>query len=780
MLEVVGEKSNGIAIHTGRRREVSRAIVEQNGGVLQGQNESPASRGEKTERPSRCSTQGDRTVTPPGRTNQDGYVSLHPENALATPRTTLRDLVSSDECGESQVQSPYLQAPYIVNNSRSGSKRRRQQYGQDPDAARKSPRLGNDQECQKCQVERARTVFPSEICRHRNLPRKGSQDHHLPINTTSSSDQAMQYPSLTNPYELMRKPEPLITDLEQAHLSTSPPTQQVTAKFAPEYISLDCSDSEDPPQDLLPARPVPAPLPATEPELCEEQAKLVEIILSGANVHYTGSAGCGKSTVLKAFVKLLRDRNKLVKIIAPTGRAALDVDGMTFWTYAGWHPDSMKFPITVLEERARFQKYVNERLCETDVLVIDEISMFENHHFERLNRVMKFARNNTAKFSKEEAAANAKAPFGGVQLIVTGDFCQLPPVKPFTYCFECGRTLFACQNEESYTCLSHGEFLDVDKWAFRSKAWQECDFEHVNLKHIHRQSDQKFISILNKLRFGRKLSTEDRTLLLDHPCDTTNAVKLFPLVREVREINGLEFAKLKGPTLTFDCVDDYHWEPEHLSLSKNWQRNSDNSLKALDNHRFERRIQFKTHMLVVLLVNLDIKLGLVNGSQGIVLGFLEHNPAQIPEQTGQHADCKRTQIEKFINRAPVKKWPLVRFHNGVTRLIKARCAISELGESEPYSLIHRTQIPLLAAWAMTIHKSQGMTLSRVDVNISKVFEKGQGYVALSRATSLEGLNVRALGDCDQGGNEQVMEFLEEKFGRDVIEDMASCDAETDG
>jgi ATP-dependent DNA helicase PIF1 len=178
-------------------------------------------------------------------------------------------------------------------------------------------------------------------------------------------------------------------------------------------------------------------------------------------------------------------------------------------------------------------------------------------------------------------------------------------------------------------------------------------------------------------------------------------------------------------------------------------------------------------MLVVLLVNLDIERGLVNGSQGVVLGFKPIDPAQLPEQVGEHAGRKKAQIKIFVDRAKVKQWPLVRFHNGVTRLIKAHCAISELGESSPYSLMSRTQVPLLAAWAMTIHKSQGMTLSRVDVNISKVFEKGQAYVALSRATSLQGLNVQALGNCNQGGNEQVMEFLQEKFGKDVIEGMVS-------
>lgn len=610
---------------------------------------------------------------------------------------------------------------------------------------------------------------------------------------TPINDQAIYYPSLTRIVESknMCNPEPLIIDLEEVHLSTPPPTQQPLTTSAPNYIALvdsdlDSSDSQDWPadrlpnrlSDRLPDRPPPPPLPATEPELCDEQAGLVNLILSGANVFYPGSAGCGKSTVLKALVKRLKDRGKIVKIVAPTGRSALDIEGTTFWTYAGWHPDSMKLPIEVLEERARFQKYVNDRLCETDVLVIDEVSMLENNHFERLNRIMRSARNNKTKFPEGTAVANARAPFGGVQVIVTGDFCQLPPVKPFKFCIDCGHTL-GVRDEGVYVCPEHGEYLDVDKWTFRSKAWKECDFRHVNLTQIHWQSDQKFITILNKLRFGRLLSSDDRMLLLDHPCETADAVRLFPLVREVREINRAEFARLKGPALIFDCVDGYEWNREHQSLSKNWQHNEDGSLQALDNHRFERQVQLKPQMLVVLLVNLDIKLGLVNGSQGVILGFLQHDPSQLPEQIGQYGDRKKGQIEEFIKRAPVKKWPLVRFHNGVTRLIKAQCVVNELGEPSPYSLIHRTQIPLVAAWAMTIHKSQGMTLSRVDVNISKVFEKGQGYVALSRATSLAGLNVRALGDCDQGGNEQVMEFLMKHFRTDIIEAMAESESDSD-
>lgn len=180
----------------------------------------------------------------------------------------------------------------------------------------------------------------------------------------------------------------------------------------------------------------------TEPELCQEQQALVDLILSGRNVFYTGSAGCGKSTVLKAFVRELRDRGKKVNIVAPTGRAALDVNGQTFWTYAGWTPFHMKKELKVLKQAAH-GKFINRRLKETDVLVIDEISMIENHHFERLNVIM------------QEARKSGDA-FGGVQLVVTGDFCQLPPVKPFAFCIKCGRELIKQMGGTIHKCPQHG------------------------------------------------------------------------------------------------------------------------------------------------------------------------------------------------------------------------------------------------------------------------------------------------------------------------------------
>ncbi|KAL3584896.1 hypothetical protein FPOAC2_10250 [Fusarium poae] len=172
----------------------------------------------------------------------------------------------------------------------------------------------------------------------------------------------------------------------------------------------------------------------TTPKLCREQQDLFDRIIGEENIVFTGSAGYGKSTVLKAAVEELRARGKKVDIIAPTGRAAIQVKGMSTWTYMGWTPDCHKYSLRKLKRMA-FRTVVASRLKAARVLVIDEISMVENHHLERINACMKEVR---CWDPDLQAPANGAPAFGGVQLVVTGDFCQLPPVRPFRFCLNCG------------------------------------------------------------------------------------------------------------------------------------------------------------------------------------------------------------------------------------------------------------------------------------------------------------------------------------------------------
>ena len=210
-------------------------------------------------------------------------------------------------------------------------------------------------------------------------------------------------------------------------------------------------------------------VPEPEIRLSEEQEEVVDLIVNhGKNVFYTGSAGCGKSTILKAFVPLLKKQGKRVRIVAPTNLAALNVGGQTTWNFAGWTPDHMKKPLDKLKQLAH-GKEIWKKFDTTDVLVIDEISMIENLQFQRLSEIMRASR-----------AGRASGPFGGVQVIVTGDFCQLAPVKPFMHCMGCGWELkdetidgelhHACENR----ACRYESWPDTDKWAFRSKAWQVC------------------------------------------------------------------------------------------------------------------------------------------------------------------------------------------------------------------------------------------------------------------------------------------------------------------
>lgn len=495
---------------------------------------------------------------------------------------------------------------------------------------------------------------------------------------------------------------------------------------------------------------------------------------------------------------------KKVQILAPTGRAALNVGGSTTWTFAGWRPDSHKKPLRDLENDAFFGKTVKKRLKDTDVLVIDEISMVENLHFERLNAIMKSARYEPGK---------GRTPFGGCQIIVTGDFCQLPPVKPFRHCIQCGKELAEKvdpDNKLIYECRQHGIHADEDKWAFRSKAWQECGFKHIHLKTIHRQNDQVFIQMLQKCRLGEQLTESEIFLLMNHKARVSQATKLFCTRREADDVNRAAFDKIKAEKHlywahdTFICRQKDNPRHQRNGVRSDWHNvwadkppKEKKPLLTLGEHRFSECVQLKKGGLVVLLANLDLPAGLCNGSQGVICGFEDHDPTKMPirelreelvsgskfklEMTkvtpkpgqrvlrGENAGTQEQEIKNFIASecVPIKKWPVVQFHNGVRRIIYGECSITQLGDEEPYSLLMRTQLPLAPAWAMTVHKSQSLTLDRVIVNLDRVFEEGQVYVALSRATGLGGLKIEGDGRFLRDKlmvNAEVAAFLKEKFG----------------
>ena len=539
--------------------------------------------------------------------------------------------------------------------------------------------------------------------------------------------------------------------------------------------------------------PTPAGRPEAEPALHPEQARVVESILSGQNVFYTGSAGTGKSTILKAFVSRMKKEGKQVDIVAPSGIAALNVGGKTTYAYAGWHPDRFKDPLVDIIKSGRGKK-VQHRLSQTDVLVIDEISMVERDVLHRLDVLMREARegHRPEHGKKRLSYHSGLRPFGGVQIVVTGDFCQLPPVKPFRYCLYCGGDeLEGYSRQETVMKCKRCKrtFEERDKWAFKADVWKACEFKCFELRHIHRQSDEKFIEILQRCRFGKPLLPKHKELLLNCQQDLPGAVKLMPLRNEVDTENRQNFNSLQTPQLSYDCLDFFIWrnkmEPDLQKFGnlRYSERGEGSPLAALKDHRFEETVKLKVGMLVILLVNLDFTIGLVNGSQGRIVGFEAHDESKVfppqvapsspskkrsrltaDDKISEYAAIREEQTRAFIARVEHKQWPIVSFTNGVVQAIYPSCQMGEQGSEKPYSYLGRTQMPLLAAWAITVHKSQGMTLSRVIVDLYRSFEREMVYVALSRARSLEGLKVVRLArgmEEGTGGNREVQAFLRE-------------------
>ncbi|PTD06498.1 hypothetical protein HYE67_001764 [Fusarium culmorum] len=509
---------------------------------------------------------------------------------------------------------------------------------------------------------------------------------------------------------------PSLPPTPPAPASPSPPASPARQERATSFISISSDGNEPGVQEY------------TGPPLCDEQQDLVDIIMSGKNVFFTGSAGCGKSTVLKAAIAQLEADGKTVAVTAPTGRAALNVDGITLFSFMGWgaikHP---KMSLASLKDDIckKSNKKVRKILRATDVLIIDEVSMVENNFLTRMEAVLNHIRDQTR-------------PWGGLQLIVTGDFCQLPPVLPFQHCCQCGTELDIPYQEADHpvdriiecSCGQGPWNYEKDRWAFRSPAWEAAKFAYVNLKEIHRQSDRPFIEALQKCRLGIPLSSRELDMLLNHESEVENATQLVPTKAEAKKINAKKLAEITDYTSKDYTCEDGIWFPPSYDGPNDYlgERTKENTLKKFDDHRFNKKVELKQTQLVMLQVNLNLKKGLANGSQGEIVGWEKIDKDRLPPYEGKDGCLKEEHVllftEEYLRKFPNpddQVWPVVRFNNGYRKTIYPVCVINHMG-NQSQVLMYRTQIPLIPGWAITIHKSQGMTLDQVIVKLDKVFE----------------------------------------------------------
>ncbi|KAJ1306990.1 hypothetical protein OPQ81_007970 [Rhizoctonia solani] len=431
--------------------------------------------------------------------------------------------------------------------------------------------------------------------------------------------------------------------------------------------------------------------------LSYEQSQILDLVKKGSNIFFTGSAGTGKSVLLREIIKALRKKygktQDAVAITASTGIAACNIGGVTLHSFSGigigeGTPENLAVKI-------KRNKNASSRWLRCKVLIIDEVSMLDGDLFDRLAKVACIIR-------------KSAKPFGGIQLIVTGDFFQLPPV------------------------MKGGQ----PKFAFEAEKWSECVERTFNLSKVFRQKDPRFVDMLNEMRFGRLTPSSIRTfyeLSRPIPNDGIDATELFPRREDVDRSNSLRMAALPGKEETFPARDAG-------TITDPVQRD-----KMLQNFMAPKELSLKVNAQVMLLKNIDETL--VNGSVGRVVAFYDATEVDIGEK-GEliqiYAPEEKKKNAKKQKEQPqgLKKYPLVEFRvpRGTRKLLVMPETFKvELPNGEVQ--VSRTQLPLILSWAMSIHKSQGQTLDRVKVDCGRIFEKGQAYVALSRATSLEGLQV---------------------------------------
>jgi ATP-dependent DNA helicase PIF1 len=447
-------------------------------------------------------------------------------------------------------------------------------------------------------------------------------------------------------------------------------------------------------------------------DLSPEQRLAYAKFVKGENIFITGPGGTGKTRLIKNFIQHLRSIDANHAICAMTGCAAilLNCNAKTLHSWSGIKiAKGTKNEVINMVLR---NKRVVQNWKKTKGIILDEVSMLSKKIFEIIEELARIIK-------------GSSKPFGGMQVVFTGDFFQLPPVG------------------------SDGE-PDTEKFCFESPLWNTIfKLENqIELKTIFRQNDPKYIDILMQIRRG-ELNEENTAILYTYVkrnfdesqhngCIPT---KLFPLRTKVDYLNSMMFSKLKEAEYVVeskkraDCTTMLESGKAITtdSLKKcamlSAQEIEYETMQLVNNTPCLPILRLKKGAAVMCTVNLDMENGICNGSQGIIIDIIEAVPQIIP---------------------------VVRFSNGLVKKMALH-----YWQSEEYPTIAIGQFPLCLAWALTIHKIQGATLEMAEMDIGQsIFEYGQTYVALSRIKSLDGLYLSEFHPYKIKANPKVKEYYD--------------------
>lgn len=431
---------------------------------------------------------------------------------------------------------------------------------------------------------------------------------------------------------------------------------------------------------------------ASDRDLTTEQRLALQFVRQGHNVFITGSGGTGKSEWLTYMLRVgLHHKGDSVAVTALTGITARSIGGQTVHAFSGIGRGDQ--PFEALLQRVQSRPEVVRSWLSCRVLVIDEVSMMSPRLFTVLDKIAR------------AVTKRPNQPFGGIQLILVGDFLQLPPVDADgegTYCFE-------------------------------SDAWRSAELRSVSFTTDFRhQDDDSFRRVCDELRVGYvSVAAEDmleacrrRVLTRDEERYMT---RILPLRKDVDAVNEEQLAALED-------AEFFRYQAEDQA-----------SIGGIDLDQevaLARTMTLKHQALVVLVASVPNS-PLVNGDMGTIVRFVEQTNGP--------------------------SLPVVRLFSDGSEHVVPMIRVDVAGRSG-VAIASRTQLPLQLAWALTVHRVQGMTLPAASIALNRsVFQQGQAYVAVSRVRSQHQLHISSLDLSVFKADAKVIAFLDRTFPKTALE-----------